>query len=321
MGAAPENDEGLIAQAHEHMDNERHLEAARTLRKVEDKSLLEEKHQRLLAFAEEMEQMMKTELDDSIPAVDAGWKKHSEAHSKHDAEIYYKVDAANNLTFRMEVVIEESLLIPLLAVMNESDLYETWMPSWKHPRLGISRSEKLHEMGRGNQIIVVTIAMPPPFATRECVQHAIAIDDIDASSAILIRAKNVEGDQCLLGSEINVAEAEKGVVRIDFECDMMIRFCPDDHPILSKSKKEYPHGEKKLLLTIKNFVNAKVKYAPLSVINFFSKQVIKKLLGNFLQVGEDVKSGKLSRHTDAIKENAELYQWVEARVSAMCAKA
>jgi hypothetical protein len=229
-----------------------------------------------------------------------------------------QVDDENRLTFRIDLALEDSLIVPIMSVLNESQLYATWMPSWNHPRLGIRRSVKLHELGRGHQVILVTVDMPYPLATREVVQYAVAIDDIDEHAAILIRAKNVEpGD---LGNDIEIPPAEEAVVRLDFDCSMVIRSCPDDHPVLSKSKKIYPPNEKKLLLTIKQYVDAHVKYVPLSIINFFTRQVIKQLLGNLIKVAEEVQSGKRVQHKEAIESQPELYSWVEGRVKVLCSK-
>ena len=140
----------------------------------------------------------------------------------------------------------------------------------------------IRELGRGNQIILVAVDMPFPFSTRELIQHAIAIDDIDESSAILIHSKQVEPGK--YEEDIEIPHPDKNVVRLDFDCGVVIRSCPDDHPVLTNSKKKYPQDEKKVLLTIKQYVDAKVAYVPLKLINFFTRQVIKKLLGSLLVV-------------------------------------
>jgi hypothetical protein len=75
-----------------------------------------------------------------------------------DTLLYYKVhDSSSAISCRIDSTLDESLLVPLLSVFNESDLYSTWMPSWRHPKLGVRKSEKLKEMGRGHQVIQVRL--------------------------------------------------------------------------------------------------------------------------------------------------------------------
>jgi hypothetical protein len=79
-----------------------------------------------------------------------------------------------------------------LAVLNESDLFYTWMPSYKFPiRLGMKESHKLAEMGRGNQLIHVYGNLPLPLLDREVYLHVLAMDAIDSHNAIVVKAKSV----------------------------------------------------------------------------------------------------------------------------------
>ena len=121
------SDSELIARAEQTLAEERHLAAARLLRQVQDKSLLRDKHHRILKLSSEMEELLEKELDDKVSPIDSGWKKQSEAHNDYDAHIHYKVDNENKLTFRIDLALEESMLVPLVSVLNESQLYSEWM--------------------------------------------------------------------------------------------------------------------------------------------------------------------------------------------------
>jgi hypothetical protein len=310
-------DAEFIARAEDKSKETRYLEAAKLLREVQDESLLKAKHRRIMEVSDVMEQVLHNEL--SAYPEESEWTKQGESHSEYDFIIHYKVDKNNSLTMRIDLVVESSLLVPILSVFNESELYKTWMPSWKHPKVGLRRSDKLHEMGRGNQIIMVTVDMPFPLATREVVQHALAIDSIDDNATILIRCHSIEPGEYNNGSdETTIPEPEKGIVRIDFDCGMALRACPDDHPALKNSKKHYPEDEPKILLSIKQQIDAKILFVPLRMINFFTRHVIKQMVINLVEVASEVRSGKRTDHKEAIEQKPELYAWVEERVKVMC---
>jgi hypothetical protein len=310
-------DADFITRAEEKAKETRYLEAAKLLREVQDESLLKAKHHRIMEVCDVMEHVLDNEL--SASPEESEWTKQGESHSKYDFIIHYKVDKNNLLTMRIDLVVESSLLIPIISVFNESELYSKWMPSWKHPKVGLRRSDKLQDMGRGNQIMMVTVDMPFPLAPREVVQHALAIDSIDENATILIRAHSIDPGEYNNGSdEITIPEPEKGIVRIDVDCGIAIRACPDDHPALKNSKKDYPEDEPKILLSIKQQIDAKVSFVPLRMINFFTRQVIKQMMINLVEVAGEVRSGERADHKEAIEKKPELYAWVEERVKVMC---
>jgi hypothetical protein len=220
------------------------------------------------------------------------------------------------LICRIDCAIESSLLVPILSVFNESDLYATWMPSWKTPfKLGIDQTKKLKESGRGNQIIQVTVNMAWPFKTRETVQHAVAVDVIDEEGAIAIQVltETPEDDPV-------IPEPLPGVIRIDFECSILIRGCPPDHPCLEKSKEKYPKEEELIMISLKYLVDAHITGVPKSLINFVTRVVLGKLWTSLLQVAEDIRDGKRPQHKQQIAEKRELYDWIEGRIDVMIAK-
>ena len=88
-----------------------------------------------------------------------GWSKVDGGRGKKshgDTKVYYKTNAnCTRLECRLETPIDESLLIPIISVLNESQLYHTWMPSWNiPPRFGIRRVKKLKQVGRCSQVII-----------------------------------------------------------------------------------------------------------------------------------------------------------------------
>jgi hypothetical protein len=89
----------------------------------------------------------------SSPQTD--WIKQSESHGKNGAfTIYYKIEEGSRLTCRIESPIPSSHLVPLLSVLNESGLYQEWIPTFRRPfKLGVTSSKQLAVFSRGHQVI------------------------------------------------------------------------------------------------------------------------------------------------------------------------
>lgn len=310
------SDDELIRQAQVEIDGERFLVAARLLQRVNNQDALKPAHQKVIEKAKIIDDIIKTHM---IPAEeDTEWKKQAETHGNRDTIIYYKVEGHSKLTCRIETPIEASLLVPLMAVFNESELYETWMPQFKFPfKMGVRKSDKLKEQpGRGAQVVKVTIDMPFPVADREVVFDTFAVDAIDELSLISMKGTSLD-----VGAEDGlVPPPEPGIKRIDFDCGWVIRRCPDDHPCLQKSKHKYPEGEHLILLSLTQFVDAHVNWVPQSFINFCTRTALAGQWSSLLQVATDVKEGKRPDHAKCIEEKQELYGWVNERIEAMFAK-
>jgi len=300
------SDADLLAQAEEHVREERLLEGARVLRKVVDKSLLKDKHRRALEKAEHIE----AAVVNLTSSPDEGWTKQGESHGNYDTIIYYKVDEATRLTARIETPIEASLLVPLLSVFNESELYESCLPHFQG--LGISRSTKLRQTGRGNQIIAVNSYMPWPLADREAVIEATAVDDISTNNYIVVKMETrYTGEEDGL-----IPPPQKGVVRVDFDGGILFRKCPEDHPAFAKSK--HPDHEGPLVqVCLTMFVDAHVQYVPQSLINFITRTALGRMWAGLLEVAEGIRDGKRPQHAEAIAAKRNLYEWVEQRVGVM----
>ena len=202
--------------------------AAKFLRRVKNQDFLTEHHKRALQKAADIQAIIDLHLTPPEEHTDE-WQKQGESHGKRDTVIYYKVDHPSKLTCRIETPIESSLLVPLLAVFNESDLYETWMPKWSVPKMGVRQSLKLKEQpGRGAQIQQVTVDMPFPINDREVVLDTYAVDAIEELGLISWKGTSLE-----VGAENGlIPPPQPGITRIDFDCGWVIRKCPENHPCL-----------------------------------------------------------------------------------------
>ena len=278
------------------------------------------------------------------------WIKQGEQHgNRHDFSMYYKVSPTNQITCRLETPIESQLLIPILAVLNESELYPTWIPSFKVPRLEVVKSEKLCQLGRVKQIILVETEVPWPIARRELILKAVACDDIDSSyhhdgnddgnddnedgdedddnegrkdkgtSRILVRIQSLDcednGDDGL-----EILPTKKGV-RIKVDGGFVFEKCPNDHPMAKNtttSSSSSDDDNNLILLTFTFSVDPKLSILPQSVLNFFLRTAMRQIWGMFIHVAEEVGDGKRPAHSEAIERKREvLYDWVEERTNAM----
>jgi hypothetical protein len=311
------DDTALIQEGEDHVIQQRYILAARCFEQVSAPNNLTEQNRRIIEIGKRASASVKQML---LPnPEDQGWKKQGEVHGNRDTMIYYRVKHPENIIVcRMETPVESSLLCPLLSVLNESELYHTWMPHWNFPKLGLSESKLLKDVGRGHQIISLRIDTPFPFANRECILQGIATDSIDGEgNAIILSMQSLDTGKCF---EMDVPPPDPGYRRVSYVGDILFRPCPVDHPAFGKSKAKYPEGEKLLLISMEFSADGRVSGVPLSIINFITRTVIGKQWGTLLKIAEDVKSGKRIDHQKAIEEKKELYGWVEERVRVMLNK-
>jgi hypothetical protein len=311
------DDAALIREGEDHVTHQRFILAAQLFEQVSAPDTLTKQQRRIIEIGQRASASMKQML---LPnPEDQGWKKQGEVHGNRDTMIYYRVKHPENIIVcRMETPLESSLLCPLLSVINESELYHTWMPHWDFPKLGLSESRLLKDLGRGHQIISLRIDTPFPFANRECILHGVATDSIDGDdNAIILSIQSMDTGNYF---EMDVPAPERGYRRAAYTGDMLFRPCPVDHPVFRKSKANYPVGEKLLLISMDFSADGRVAGVPLSIINFITRTVIGKQWGTLLKIAEDVKSGIRVDHQKAIEEKKELYGWVEERVRVMLAK-
>ena len=143
----------------------------------------------------------------SNPDHDEGWTKRVEKHGKYHFSLETKLKRYNGsdgctdtydvLTFRLVTQIESSMLVPVLSVLNESELYCSWLPRLKVPKLGVSKSEKLLQLERCSQIMLLEVDHPWPIGTREMILKAIACDDVSTPTSKIVasfQTMDVEND-------------------------------------------------------------------------------------------------------------------------------
>lgn len=308
----------LLSKAEEFYNDDKLLDAGRILRQS-DQSKFESKHETILqkaTKAEELVKKLKSPLDDD----DNEWVIHGVSKGEYPTLTAHRLDKGSGgrglvLTARCETPVDKSLLSPFISVLNETELYETWLPSWSVPKFRVTKCKKLSQRGRCSQIIIVTFDVPWPISSREVVLLADGFDDIDKNGDIGIRLRSLNtGDE----NDSVPPPEDPSTVRIDLDGGFLICKCPGDHPALLQDKeKKGSSADDKILITFAASMNPKMKLLPQSFLNFMVKVAFGLVWSMLLKVAQDVQNGKREDHKKKITEKRVLYDWLESRLKAM----
>lgn len=264
-----------------------------------------------------------------------GWTKQGECTGRHNFTIHYKMNdkppLGRDLSVRIESVVHSDLLVPIISVLNESELYSSFLPNWTVPKLRVSKSEKLQQRGRCSQIVNIETEVPWPLAMRQVIIKAVAIDDLDrqdgdvSSGRIVIRLQSLDTDtNNKEGYE--VPPTIRGAVRVKVKGGFIIEKVATDHPLVGHALQYYRKSKKDtskedlVSVTLSFCVDPQLSSVPKPFIDFFVRQAIGRMWNMFLDVAEGVRSGRQKAHCEAISKKRDLYDWVEERTRTMLEK-
>jgi hypothetical protein len=253
-----------------------------------------------------------------LSSPEGDWLKQGETHGRYDFTVYYKIADGGRLTCRVESPIPVSLLVPILSVLNESDLYQTWIPSWKRPfRMGVRESRNIFQDTRGHQVIQVHCDVPWPMAPREALFDVQAVDDIDENGFIIAKMTSIDDSTARnLPDSFHVPDVADGMERCDFDGAVLFRCCPIDHLNYASMKEKFPN-EELLLLQFLVYFDARMAFVPHSLINFVTRTAMGIIWNQLMTIAEQVQNGARKEHKDAISKKAAFYQWVDDRCRQM----
>lgn len=276
-----------------------------------DPAILDDKHRAMLARAEEAEAFVK---DIKAKPEGGDWIDQGISRGKYPTRILYRLEEGEHKTelrARCETPIKKDLLESLFCVLNETELYETWLPSFTVPKFKIRECRKLKQIGRVSQILLVVMDLPWPLTAREIVISAAAFDDIEDKGHIGIKMKNIDTKD-----DETVPEATSKAVRVDMDGGFLFEACPADHPAMEYVDKE--DGEEYLLVTFSALMNPNMRNLPQSLLNFLVKTALGTAWKMLLKIAQDVKDGKRPDHATAmITKREELYDYIKGRVDDM----
>ena len=313
--------EYLMQQAETHAQADQVLAAARCLRKAisqDSELILDEPLQKILDVASRVEE---TIMELSSPPDPKIWIKQGEVHDeKRDMTIHYKLDRHRRLTSRIELLIDKSLLKPLSSVLIETDLYNTWVPRWRFPPVGVANVRKVGQTGRTNQILHVELDIP---MRRDLIIASNGVEDVDKNGLLAIHLGTYPaGEEIATG--LVIPSPEHGVKRVDFEGCFVFQKCPVGHPLLArvesrKDRDAQSNPADLILVSFSMFADAKISSLfPQWIVNFILRVAIAKIFIIFLTVAEDIQGGKRPDHSAAIdKKRDEIYDWMDERIETM----
>ena len=326
-------DDRLLQSARLLRDAKMHLKKKKNHhRRREEEKEKEKEKERLVAYvlqkAKQSESFMDMLREDAEK--DASWETQkslsfsltsslssSSQKSREQTKIYYKtIENDTKLIVRVDQSIKRDMLVPVLATLNESQLYASWLPSWTMPKLKFSRTEKLDQRGRCSQLLLVTVECPWPFSTREVVLDALAFDDIDESGvvAVLLNSCDCEDDERVPAIDHKFGQC----TRVDFHGGFLFRAIPSEGDAWKKAREI--HGDEMIVSFIFN-IDPKISYVPVSIIQFVTRTVIGTLWAMFMKIANKVKNGEMKEHAKAIEsKRLALYDWVDERVKIMFAR-
>lgn len=309
--------EDQLAIAEEFYNNEKLLVAAEVLKAISDpKIVLEETHLSIIEKAKEGQAL----IDDlkAEPGVGSGedgeWIDHGVSGGKFPTRLLHRLEKTEKgvqLRARCETPISKDLLSPLISVLNETQLYQSWMPSWTTPKFGLRKCEKLKQIGRCSQILHIIMDIPWPMAPREFTLAPVAFDDIEENGNIAIKMKTVVKSD---NYDEVVPELEKKSVPVDIDGGFLFTSCPKDHPTMEKVDDS---NEDLVLVRFSAMLDPNMKLLPQSFLNFLVKVAFGTCWKIMLGIALDVKNGKRPDHAEAINTKDELYAWIEGRLDVM----
>jgi hypothetical protein len=247
------------------------------------------------------------------PEMQGGWKQQAMLHGKkHDTMVHYRLNENQGVTVRLDTPIPASLIVPMLSILNETDLYTSWLPSFQRPvKLGVRSAEMLTQCSRGAQVARVRVDMPWPMLNREVVTKNFLADCVDELGVIVIGMKNMEGGQELVG--FTVPASEDGWQRIGMAGALVFRRCPEDHPALQRHPNAMSTRTEPLVLASSTLTLTPAR-------NFILKAIAGPMWTTLLSFAEKVQEGKSPIHKEAIDSKPELHSWVDEVVQRMTNK-
>jgi len=252
----------------------------------------------------------------SATSEDDEWTKQVEQHGKHEFSVYTKMDVASNkFSYRLTTPIEASMLIPILSVFNETELFITWFPRYKFPKYQMTKSEKLVQLGRASQIVLLETENQWPIPRRELLLKAVSCvnlqEDEESRSdtslntpsriVVSIESLDTESDG-QYGLKVSPSAAGK---RVAVDAGLVFEASPE--------------ADSEILFTWTFSMTITKKFAlPLNFFNFLLKFAMPRVWVMLLRVAEEIKDGKRREHIDAIqRKRGEFYDWMEECVSSL----
>jgi hypothetical protein len=275
----------LLQQAKEHCDGCRLYKALEVVKNAETQqendSLLNDL--RSIPLVKEIKR--KTELCDRILGAVRNSASWSEVSCGSDVVIKYTSNGSGNLhSFMIEAVLDAPVL-NVVAVINEVDLYSSWMP-------GLSHSMQLNSLSMFEKIIYLDYAIPWPLANREFVMEAFGVH-LAEKNQLLIAVQSCH-DQSKFVLPPRTPRKKKILGEMNMSGYLI-------EPISASSTK----------VTMVMDLDPKLDTVPDWLMNFATGKIFRFFLKN---MEKNAKFSPTSNYAQRIKKNAELYEFLNQQI-------
>nr|PUA85133.1 putative START-2 domain protein [Toxoplasma gondii TgCATBr9] len=226
-----------------------------------------------------------------------GRKPNAWHHSveEEDMRVFVRNYADNRelLTFRIEGDVEAPLEA-ILSVLNEVDLFKTWVPYFSRPvKLGL-RDVVGTSLGRVDQLVQFHVDFPWPLSNRDALFEVWAVDDFERNSQIAVKMTTLDHESPSPRHRVPVTQPAEGVERM----------CVDGNLVI------IPRGSNASFLRLLWHTNCRM-HVPMKMVEFVSKIFSR---GAFSAFQSACKAAMTGEHEARRTKNRFLYGFIEDRL-------
>jgi len=204
--------------------------------------------------------------------------------------IKYKSVAGQQISLRMEGEVDVPIF-NMIALIYEMQGYTLWMPFCKD-------AKEIKHFNRASKAGWVKYNIPPPVFDREAYVYGNGFDRIKENGSILIVARSIHNDPEFCKAFNLDVPAQSKTTRMDLEY---------------MGGSFIPLGKNKIRLSLVTKMDLKIKFLPLSLINWVVRKAATFLLDRIVKKASNLKGTLWEKK---IQENREFYGWLETKIEA-----
>ena len=316
-GEGLNENERLSREAKYLMDNERLLDAAILLRKINPDSLLTAEEKEVIANAHDYITFFSViKTFNGNPCSEstgfAHWQKIKEFKINGClTDCFYNVEkdpvsGGTKIDIKIDSIISKSLVSSYIALLQEPDLFTEWIPQFKVPKVKLYRSELLEVSAPFSKVIALTLKLPWPLVFIEFIIGATATDDIQTNKSVGIRFRTYKtGDRNGL-----IPPPEPKVNRIYGNGGFMFHVPSEEYKKRAKEGGYMKEGESvDDLVQLTLLVNWDTKgfSFPESLIRFALRIMLHMAWKKIMRVAEEIRDGKRPENAAKVKKANEIW--------------
>jgi len=247
-----------------------------------------------------------------------GWVTHVD---ESDCKVMYRANEGTAFhSFRMSGPVAGGDLCDLICVLNEIDLWPTWVPSLSFPTMRVDEAFQVMSISKTDQVAYMRAAVPWPMASREVLLRIYGMDMMSKEDKVVVALHSMDeaagtalvgdlppalhpSEDAMLGLDAAALQAcrdqipgpEQGFTRMEAHGGAVLTY----------------HSPDKTWLDIVFTVDAKIPILPTSLINAITKRLCSMILS---LLNRTVKTVKGSVYDERKQANQNLYGYIDERL-------